>query len=98
LKLKWGHGKVSLSTLKILPSVEMWLKSKGWGRGMILWQWFWRIGTMMMSRETSGWMSVSDESGSFLVLFQRHFQVYRSTGEGKGKEDRWKEEVTLGPE
>jgi len=28
------------STLKILPSVEMWLKSKGWGRGMILWHGF----------------------------------------------------------
>jgi len=28
------------STLKIWPSVEMWLKSKGWGRGMILWHGF----------------------------------------------------------
>jgi len=31
---------IGLSTLKILPSVEMWLKSKGWGRGMILWHGF----------------------------------------------------------
>jgi len=34
------------STLKILPSVEMWLKSKGWGRGMNTLAWFWCIGTM----------------------------------------------------
>jgi len=46
--------------LKILPSVEMWLKSKGWGRGITL-AWFWCIGTIMMSREMSGWMSVSDD-------------------------------------
>ena len=35
------------------------------------------------SREMSGWMSVSDEAGSPLVLFH------------KAQMDRWKEEVTL---
>ena len=29
-----------IGPLKIWPSVGMWLKSKGWGRGMILWHGF----------------------------------------------------------
>ena len=49
-----------------------------------------------MSRETSGWMSVSDESGSCLVLFHKTFQVYRVNWlRAKARMDRWKEEVTL---
>jgi len=31
----------------------------------------------MMTREMSGWMSVSDEAGSPLVLFHKALQVYR---------------------
>ena len=37
----------------------------------------------MMTREMSGWMSVSDAAGSALVLFHKAWM------------DRWQEEVTL---
>jgi len=72
--------KYGPSTLKIWPSVEMWLKSKGWGRGMILWHGFGAEGQPMMTREMSGWMSVSDEAGSPLVLFHKALQGYRVNG------------------
>ena len=52
----------------------------------------------MMSREMSGWMSVSDEAGSPLVLFHKALQVYRVNWlRAKARMDRWQEEVT-GPE
>src|SRR5882672_8941498 len=47
----------------------------------------------MMSREMSGWMSVSDESGSCLVLFHKTFRVYRVNWlRAKARVDRWQEE------
>jgi len=50
----------------------------------------------MMSREMSGWMSVSDEAGSPLVLFHKALQVYRVNWlRAKARMDRWQEEVTL---
>jgi len=53
----------------------------------------------MMTREMSGWMSVSDEAGSPLVLFYQALLVYRFNWlRAKGWMDRWEEEVTLGPE
>jgi len=50
----------------------------------------------MMTREMSGWMSVSDEAGSPLVLFHKALQVYRVNWlRAKVQMDRWQEEVTL---
>src|SRR5882724_11720144 len=50
----------------------------------------------MMTREMSGWMSVSDEAGSPLVLFHKALQVYRVNWlRAKAQMDRWQEEVTL---
>src|SRR5882724_11856073 len=50
----------------------------------------------MMSREMSGWMSVSDEAGSSLVLFHKALQVYRVNWlRAKAWMDRWQEEATL---
>jgi len=50
----------------------------------------------MMTREMSGWMSVSDEAGSPLVLFHKALQVYRVNWlRAKAWMDRWQEEVTL---
>jgi len=49
-----------------------------------------------MTREMSGWMSVSDEAGSPLVLFHKALQVYRVNWlRAKVWMDRWQEEVTL---
>jgi len=82
------------SSLKIWPSVEMWLKSKGWGRGMYSGM-VWHIGTTNYDQGMSGWMSVSDEAGSPLVLFTT-LQVYRVNWlRAKAQMDRWQEEVTL---
>src|SRR5882724_276656 len=50
----------------------------------------------MMSREMSGWISVSDAASSPIVLFYKALQVYRVNWlRAKAQMDRWKEEVTL---
>src|SRR5882724_5080199 len=67
-----------------------------------LWQrndtlvWFWCIASINQEQEMSGWMSVSDEAGSPLVLLHKALQVYRVNWlRAKAQMDRWQEEVTL---
>jgi len=61
---------------------------------------FWHIGQPMMSREMSGWMSVSDEAGSPLVLFHKALSSFTGSKlvEEKAWMDRWEEEGHTGPE
>ena len=55
------------STLKILPLVEMWFKSKGWGRGMILWHGFGTLSGFVLFKVISSKLCPYQPSQAYII-------------------------------